>query len=405
MNRGNIWITVGIILLLCLCHSLLTGIYPVKTLFPTSKETTDRRTDSRRNLRKQPVDRRIANVGFSEIVPSHNGQLLATTKRNVVWNEPTQIELRSFKDGSIVRTLEGSGRFGGSVFSPDDSLIAASTFNDIHIWRTDNGQLLRKIPTTSLYSSGSSVNFSSDGKKLISCGKKRISRGKKFVPDLEEKQIVAWDVTSGQRFYSLDVQEQNVSVSPDGKSFAVGSYASFMKLYHLDDGTLLRQLSLTGYPRFVSDDKILISTISGGNGSRVLLYHIKSDTTSPELFGLVSNLLERGSFSPDGRFLLAGAGGGGESGGDFFVAVPRIPPPKVVAYILWQVNSPYPLPLKKFFVRWGQSPRWFTSDSNFLLGGGDLFRLPLVHPWLANAQLVLSVTMVIFFADRFPPIR
>lgn len=310
--------------MLCLCHSLLTGIYPVRTLFPATEETTDRRTNSGRNLRRKTVDFRTVKLRNLPVVFSHNGQLFATTKRNAVLNEPTQIELRSFKDGSIVRTLEGSGRFEGSVFSPDDSLIAAGTFNDIHIWRTDNGQLLRKLPTTSLYSSGSSVNFSSDGKKLISRGRKRISRGNKFVPYLEEQQIVAWDVTSGQRLYSLDVQEQIVSVSPGGKFFTVVSRGSVIQLYHLDDGTLLRQLSITGSPQFVSDDKILINT-SEGSGNRVLLYQIKSDTTSPVLFGLNSNLPAVGISSLDGRFLIGNAGGGiryGGDPGDLYVGVP-----------------------------------------------------------------------------------
>lgn len=135
MNRDNIWIIIGIILALCLCHTLLAGIYPVRTIFPTIKEASDRRT---------------VNVGSLPVVLSHSGQLLAMTKRNVLLNQPTQIELISFKDGSIVRTLEGSGRFESFVFSPDDSLIAAGTFNDIYIWRTHNGQLLRKLSTTSL---------------------------------------------------------------------------------------------------------------------------------------------------------------------------------------------------------------------------------------------------------------
>ncbi len=394
MNRGNIWIIIGLILVLCLCHTLLTGIYPVRTLFPAIKETIDHRTDSSINLRKQTVSRRTISLGSSRVVLSHNGQLLATT-RNFVWNEPTQIEFINFKDGSIVRTLEGSGRFVDFVFSPDDSLIAAGTYNDIYIWRTDNGQLLHKLPTTSLHSFGPSVDFSTDGKKLVSVFK---------------EQIVAWDVTSGQRLYSLDVHEQIVSVSPGGKFFAVGSYVGFMQLYNLDDGTLLRQLSLTGYPKFVSDDKILIAPIYEGSGDRVLLYHIKSDTTSPPLFGLNSNLTAGGISSPDGRFLIGSAGGNGGDGGgggDYFIGVPRIEPqqPKVAAYILWQIDGPYPLPIKKFFVRWGQSPRLFTPDSKYLLAGGDLLRLPLVHPWLANALLVVSVAMVIFNADRFPPIH
>ena len=389
MNRDNIWITIGIILALCLCHTLLAGIYPVRTLFPTIKEASGRRTVNVRNL---------------PVVLSHSGQLLATTKRNVLLNEPTQIELISFKDGSIVRTLEGSGRFGGSVFSPDDSLIAAGTFSDIYIWRTDNGQLLRKLSTTSLYSSGASVNFSTDGKKLVSVGRKLAS--------YLEKQIVGWDVTSGQRLYSLDVPDQIVfAVSPGGKFFAVGRRDSFTQLYNLDDGTLLRQLSLTGSPHFVSDDKILISTTFGGSGGRVLLYQITSDTTSPPLFGLNSNLPRGGISSPDGRFLIGGAGGSGNGGdgdgGGWFVSAPRIQPqqPKVAAYVLWQIDGPYPLPIKKFFVKWGQWPRLFTPDSKYLLAGGDLLRLPPVHPWLANTLLVVSVAMVMFFADRFPPIH
>ena len=391
MNRGNIWIIIGIILVLCLCHSLLTGIYPVKSLFPTIKETTDRQTDSGRNLRRKTVARRTVNIGNSRVIPSHNGQLLATT-RHVEWNEPNQIELISVKDGSIVRTLEGFSNLGGFVFSPDDSLIAACTDNDIYIWRTDNGKLLRKLPTP--YFSGPSIGFSTDGKKLVSVIK---------------EQIVAWDVTSGQRLYSLDVQNQIVSVSPGGKFFTVVSRGSVIQLYHLDDGTLLRQLSITGSPQFVSDDKILINT-SGGSGNKVLLYQIKNDTTSPVLFGLNSNLPADGISSPDGRFLIGNAGGGiryGGDPGDLYVGVPRSQSwePIVATYILWQIDGPYPLPLKKFFVRWEQSPRLFTSDSKFLLAGGDLFRLPLVHPWLVNALLVVSVTMVIFFADRSPRIR
>ncbi len=386
MNRGNIWITVGLILLLCLCHTLLTGIYPVRTLFPTINETIDRITDSRRNSRRRTIDRQTR---ISRVLFSHNGQLVATT-RHYNWNEPNQIELRSFKDGSIVRTLEGFSNLGGFVFSPDDSLIAAGTNNEIYIWRTDNGQLLRKLSITPVYSFGPGIDFSTDGKKLVSVFK---------------KEIVAWDVTSGQRLYSVDVHDKGVSVNPGGKFFAVGGRGSFIQLYNLDDGTLLRQLSLTGRPQFVSDDKILTVTTSGGSGFRVLLYQITTDTTSPPLFRWNANSAGHWVPSPDGRFLIGSKSGGGEGGGGFFIAAPRIPEPKVGAYVLWQIDGPYPLPVKKFFVRAKYTPRLFTPDSKFFLAGGDLLRLPLVHPWLANALLVVSVAMVIFNANRFPPIH
>ena len=378
MNRGNIWITIGIIFALCLCHSLVVG-YPVKSLSTTIKKTIDRRTIT---------------VKSPPLAFSHNSQLWATTR--ILRYKHTLIELRSFKDSSIIRTLEVFSDVGHIVFSPDDFFVAASTGNSISIWRTDSGQLVHELPITSPYDSAYDIDFSADGKKLISRLK---------------TQLVAWDVVSGQHLYSLDVQDRNlsfalesVSVSPGGKFFAVGSYRDYVKLYRLENGTLLRQLSLTGVPQFISDDKILIITLSGRSGYRVLLYKIESDTASAQLFGLDADSLRSWVASPDGRFLTATYSKG--DGGDFFVAAPRVQKRQDV--LLWQIDAPYPLTARKLLAKRGDKlrslPVIFTLDSKFLSVGGDLWRLPLVHPWLANALLVVGVSVVIFFADRFPRI-
>lgn len=279
-----------------MCHSLVVG-YPVKSLSTTIKKTIDRRTITVKSL---------------PIAFSHNGQLWATTL--ILGGNHTLIELRSCKDSSIVRTLEVFSDVGSFVFSPDDSLVAASTGNSISIWRSDDGQLVHKLPITSPYDFAYNIDFSADGKKLIS----RL-----------RDQVVAWDVASGQYLYSLDVQNRNLSfaleslsMSPGGKFFAVGSYRGYVKLYRLEDGTLLRQLSLTGVPQFISDDKILTITLSGGSGYRVLLHKIESDTTSAQLFGLDADSIGSWVASPDGRFLAATYSKG--DGGDFFVAAPRV---------------------------------------------------------------------------------
>jgi hypothetical protein len=118
--------------------------------------------------------------------------------------------------------LEGHYSVVNSVnFSPDGkTLVSGSDDNTIKLWNVETGQEIRTLKghDNSVYS----VNFSPDGKTLVSGS--------------WDNTIKLWNVETGQEIRTLkghDSPVRSVNFSPDGKTLVSGSWDNTIKLWNL----------------------------------------------------------------------------------------------------------------------------------------------------------------------------
>ena len=118
--------------------------------------------------------------------------------------------------------LEGHYSFVNSVnFSPDGkTLVSGSADNTIKLWNVETGQEIRTLKGHDELVR--SVNFSPDGKTLVSGS--------------DDKTIKLWNVETGQEIRTLkghDNWVNSVNFSPDGKTLVSGSADNTIKLWNL----------------------------------------------------------------------------------------------------------------------------------------------------------------------------
>jgi WD40 repeat protein/uncharacterized caspase-like protein len=148
-----------------------------------------------------------------------------------------------FKTGRELRRLHG--KFGGVVslaFSPDGGTIAighvASEGEEgLPLYRTNNGELIRNLPTG--FGALCGLSFSADGKHLISAGAElirwEISTGK-----------VVWKVTmpdAGHRELFVEAAGfRALAMSKDGTILATADWKNRLRLWDASTGKNLRDL-------------------------------------------------------------------------------------------------------------------------------------------------------------------
>jgi len=323
-------------------------------------------------------------IGGDVIAISPDGKLLAAsagpTQKRQFGNIPiyggTTVKLYTFPSGEVVRTLEAF-YVTRIAFSPDNSLIAASTkFGDIFVWRVSDGQLLyqRKASVIKpkqwygVYSKGThTLIFSQDGKTLVS--------------GIEELFDV-WQVSDGQLRYSIKDDSHHQfrgDLSCDGKILALFNLGTrTITFYQLSDGTVVRQIALSGFPKFSPDGERLAIYRQNDYGQNVIsLYRLKDENFEGDLVVEKEVSLDDFVFSADGRYIAAFYQTGGSSA-DVFMIVPQSFSPLVWHLNLWRLDdlskkSVYPWSIKsekKVFTAIAFSP-----DGSMLVTGGDKIRL------------------------------
>ncbi|NCT45919.1 MAG: WD40 repeat domain-containing protein, partial [Microcystis aeruginosa G11-09] len=147
--------------------------------------------------------------------------------------------------------LEGHYSYVYSVnFSPDGkTLVSGSWDNTIKLWDVETGQEIRTLKghDNSVYS----VNFSPDGKTLVSGS--------------ADNTIKLWNVETGQEIRTLkghDSSVRSVNFSPDGKTLVSGSGDKTIKLWNVETGQEIRTLkghdSVVYSVNFSPDGKTLV---------------------------------------------------------------------------------------------------------------------------------------------------
>jgi WD40 repeat protein len=211
----------------------------------------------------------IGNVAFS----SDSSTLAAETRKVVQGADSySMVMLWLLPSGEMRRTMGGTS---SPVFSPDNTMMAASSGGSIALWRLTDGKMQRIVANDAL----SKAVFSPDGQLLATCAKNytvtlwNSSTGEKvrelagpagdmmvFSPDGQtlatatQNTLVLWDVASGsmQRMLVWDAAEGvSVSFSTDGTTIASGSYDGSIHLRRVRDGMVTH--TLVGHTDRVTD--------------------------------------------------------------------------------------------------------------------------------------------------------
>lgn len=185
------------------------------------------------------------------------------------------------------------------VFSPDNQIFASDGDNNtVLLWETRTGQLIKTF--SGHLDTVSSVAFSPDGQTIVSGS--------------EDDTIRLWDVSAGEELLTFAGHADGVSdviFSPDGKTLASHGYRDGMiHLWNASTGEFLR--SLTGHTADVRtiayspDGEILACSSEDGT---IRLWepdtgHLKTNITARRETEEVGRGVESVIFHPDGRTLV-----------------------------------------------------------------------------------------------------
>jgi len=288
----------------------------------------------------------VARQGPLFTLNGHTGEVLSVAfspDGNLIASGSVDNTLRLWQTntGKLIRTMQGHPfPILALQFSPNGSNLATgSTDSMIRLWQVADGRLLRNLNGHAGWVKG--LDFSKDGKLLVSCGDDftvriwRLSDGKLmqtidegmtaitsvvFSPDNEK---IAWSEIDGTvrlRTYSglwLHIMKaesgaaNSVVFSPQAKWLAVGYEDGSIRIWNVEDGSLLQ--ILTGHTGAVSslsfspDSKWLVS---GSKDGTLRLWRLNG-----ELVEITPSLIYSGhtgpvnsvDFSPKGTFIASGS--------------------------------------------------------------------------------------------------
>ncbi len=248
---------------------------------------------------------------------SPNGEMLGTVsgeliRREIVSNERTQghpsVEIRRVSDNSVVRSFDFFAA-DSLAFSPDNTLLAAGGYRgQIDIWRIGDGQKLHSLIGSDEPRSNTLVlAFTPDGQTLVALAVRP------YTSETKLNQLSLWNVTNGEKRYSLTGRYTCAAISPDGQLLALGSRNQPLMLHRVSDGTAVRQLQENPdtcfYLTFSPDGKIL-TYLSKGLDPGIPIYRVEDG----KLLYLLSSRIEfynnfedltHIAISPDGRMVAA----------------------------------------------------------------------------------------------------
>ena len=195
----------------------------------------------------------------------------------------------------LSRTLSGYGNMVDSVaFSPDGTILANGSGNNVELWDVQTGALLRTFTGHEQWVS--SVAFSPDGATLASGS--------------YDNTVKLWDTQTGATkltftLHSDDVR--SVAFSPDGSTVASGSMDDIVELWDAMTGATKLSLDHEGpKPLSVALSPDGSTGASGCSDATVFLWDVQTGALNFTLTGHAS-VVGSVAFSPDGRTLASGS--------------------------------------------------------------------------------------------------
>ncbi|MGE3807018.1 MAG: WD40 repeat domain-containing protein, partial [Gemmataceae bacterium] len=176
------------------------------------------------------------------------------------------IEIRSWPDGKVIRTIESPGACNEAAFSPDGKLLVESGIDgDVRLWHLASGakvfqETIRRAEYESKsgnkgsFSSPPPVAFSADGKTLV-------GYGYGFIKFDEQENLVTvdgsrlhfWEVATGKARRRLDLRKGHFPgdpgsntrcvPAPDGRTFA---FATNTTIHLCDHFSMEERLRIGG---------------------------------------------------------------------------------------------------------------------------------------------------------------
>jgi len=219
---------------------------------------------------------------------SQDGALLAAAESSPFYFDPGGVvTLWNRRTGERLHTFEEPGHT--LALSPDGRWLAVAAENTgIHLYATDTGKLLARLPTAKPVWS---LAFSPDGAELLSAG--------------WSGEVTLWSTatnTIARSFSANYLNIWNASFSPDGKKIVTTSSDQTIRFW--DHTTLVQQKILRGHESevwcaaFSPDGRQLVT---GGKDQNVMLWNTAGPGELPEIPDANA---ESGVISPDGTQLI-----------------------------------------------------------------------------------------------------
>lgn len=229
-------------------------------------------------------------VGFNP-----DSALLATGGQDSlvhIWDIATQTETATFTH---------VGPVSGVAFSPDGTLVAASTFafpTEIVIWNVETGAEVNRLSRRRI--PHFAVEFAPDGKTLYSAS----GYGSVWIWDLATNQYVDSLADHGRPLYDMDL-------SSDGKWVVMGAESrAFTVNDALTGEEVFGQRNLSGPVNSVAFNQAvtLLATVAIEDFS----VHVWDFNTDSEVMALTAgtNAINVVGFNPNGRLLVSGEASG-----------------------------------------------------------------------------------------------
>jgi hypothetical protein len=276
------------------------------------------RTDEERIIEQRPKAGTEVAIGSLVSVTAGSGPH-AVTEGAQQRDTSSTLTISSTDRIELVRTLESDTSSVDSLaFSPDGRLLATGgSDNTVRLWMIEDGTLLRELTDrewtdrlgiaarATMYS----IAFSPDGRLLATGGDDDTVR----LWQVEDGSLLR-KMLHGNRMLSAPIK--SLAFSPDGRLLATGGSDNTVRLWMIEDGTLLRELTdrewtdrlgiarATIYSIAFSLDGQLLA--SGSDDTTVRLWQVESGAFLRTLEGH-AGWVTSVSFSPSGGLLASGA--------------------------------------------------------------------------------------------------
>lgn len=274
-------------------------------LLPITSENVYRITEIGRLELEGPFSDSIAFL--PDIIFSPDSSLLAASSGYSIW-------LYDSETLSVVHLIEKTVQVGQVAFSPDGTLLAGGTPYDEppQLWRVGDGTLFRTLEVPSDYDLAFGVVFSPDG-KVLALG--------------AFDSVLLWQIADDSLLRILQGSDTKpyplgaLAFSPDGKILASGSGLQEgwgVELWRVSDGELLHTLGgREDKPRVEDTCDVAFSPdgkmVAAGARYGVWLWQVADGTLAQTLMTPMEGVSETSvfgvAFSPDGSLLAVTKGG------------------------------------------------------------------------------------------------